>query len=90
MTKPKEGQGQERYSQPAGVTNLRRNPANVCICATCIEVRDDSIGCDRCTRWFHSRVLCMGVSQGVIDVISDSRGAGVAFICTDCRCRIDE
>ena len=58
---------------------------NAC-CGLCsVEVGDDAVGCDRCDRWYHSSVMCMGIPEGVIDNIKQYGGEGISYICTVCH-----
>lgn len=60
----------------------------VSFCGSCeAAVGQDSIGCDRCDNWFHPTSICMGVSERVIDAIREAGGAGVEYVCTQCRAR---
>ena len=55
-------------------------------CALCSNtVGDDAVGCDRCDRWYHPSVMCMGIPEGVIDNIRQYGGDGISYICTVCR-----
>ena len=55
-------------------------------CGLCsAPVGEDGIGCDRCDRWYHPSVLCMGIPENVIENIKSYGGDGVSYICTVCR-----
>lgn len=57
-------------------------------CGSCeVSVGQDGIGCDKCENWFHPSPLCMGVSHRVIEVILEAGGAGIEYVCTQCRAR---
>ena len=61
---------------------------SVVSCGSCeVAVGQDGIGCDKCDNWFHPSPLCMGVSDRLIDVIREAGGAGVEYVCTQCRAR---
>ena len=55
-------------------------------CGLCnAVVGEDAVGCDRCDRWYHPSVMCMGIPESVIDNIRSYGGEGVSYICTVCR-----
>lgn len=55
-------------------------------CDNCeLPVGRDSIGCDKCDKWYHPSPLCMGLSELVIEAIREAGGIGIEFICTHCR-----
>ena len=55
-------------------------------CVSCSgDVGDSAIGCDRCERWVHNTVMCSGLPQHMIEAIAKYEGAGISFICTNCR-----
>lgn len=55
-------------------------------CGLCnVVVGSDAVGCDRCDRWFHPSVLCMGIPESVIENIKQYGGGGISYICTVCR-----
>lgn len=61
-----------------------QNQVECCgLCST--SVGDDGVGCDRCDKWFHPSVMCMGIPEGVIQNIKEYGGEGVSYICTACR-----
>lgn len=55
------------------------------LCGTChLLVGDDATGCDRCSSWFHSSSMCLGLPDSLVSSIRE-HGDAIAFICTDCR-----
>lgn len=55
------------------------------LCGTChFLVGDDAVGCDRCSSWFHSSSMCLGIPDALVSGIRQ-HGDAIAFICTDCR-----
>ena len=71
-------------ANPAGAT--ANSGSSVELCGTCGGAcADDSIGCDRCSKWFHSSSMCLGLPDQLVSSIKQYGGDGIAFICTDCR-----
>ena len=55
-------------------------------CGMCSALTDHNcIGCDHCELWFHPTSICMSLPPDVIETVKQYGGAGVAYICTDCR-----
>ena len=66
----------------ANATNLQSRD----ICSLCSAlVGNDAVGCDRCDRWYHPSVMCMGMPETVIGNIKQYGGEGISYICTVCR-----
>ena len=60
--------------------------ANVQLCGTCcMDVGDDSIGCDECEVWVHNTEMCSGLTTDMLEAIDRYSGAGIKFVCTKCR-----
>lgn len=63
-------------SQQQGVQN----------CVSCSgDVGDTAVGCDRCEGWVHNTEMCSGLPQHMLDAIAKYDGAGISFICINCR-----
>ena len=58
-----------------------------CACGMCgTLVGDSSIGCDRCSAWFHPTEICSGLPQEAISLIAAHQADNsVLFVCTGCR-----
>ena len=46
---------------------------------------DGAIGCDRCDAWYHPSSMCLGLPDHVVQAIAEYGGAGIVFICTNCK-----
>ena len=80
------GSNSSRALPPISEDNSRSRPSVGSSFSLCsIDVGNDALGCDRCDRWYHPSVLCMGIPETVIDNIKQYGGEGVSYVCTACR-----
>ena len=55
-------------------------------CGMCgLNVGNDTIGCDKCSTWFHPTEMCSGLPNDVIKAIFSVNGDAIRFVCTNCR-----
>ena len=69
--------------QDAPVTQQSAGVQNCISCSK--DVGEAAIGCDKCECWVHNTEMCSGLPQHVIDAIVKYDGAGISFICLNCR-----
>lgn len=49
------------------------------------DVGDNCIGCDKCDDWLHATEMCSGLPANVLQTLIEYDGAGIEFICLNCR-----
>ena len=77
--------GDQVMSDPI-VDNPTSSSSNV-KCGLCdFQVGGDSIGCDKCSSWFHPSTLCTGLRALTLDCIANEGGEAIRFVCSKCRC----
>lgn len=88
--RPGRGRGGKSASTSSSATNqdapAAQQPDGVQNCVSCSkDVGNTPIGCDKCERWVHDTEMCSGLPQHMIDAIAKYDGAGISFICLNCR-----
>ena len=59
---------------------------DVQLCGSCCkDVGDTAIGCDECEVWVHNTEMCSGLTSDMIEAIGRYSGAGIKFLCMQCR-----
>ena len=60
----------------------------IVLCGFCsIVVGNDSIGCDKCSKWYHPTTQCTGLKSNTISCIQVEGGDTIKFVCSECRCQ---
>ena len=55
-------------------------------CSFCsVSIGADSVGCDKCERWFCPSTMCLGVPDNVVRSFLGEGGDAILFVCTECR-----
>ena len=65
------------------VRDLASDQIHCKMCSGVIE--GGEISCDRCKMKFHPRVMCLGVAETAVQVLSTTHDGSLNYVCCDCR-----
>ena len=55
-------------------------------CTTCkLDVKSNSIQCDRCKGWVHAKQACSGLPNKLVSELYNYKGDAIEYVCNSCR-----
>ena len=58
----------------------------VYLCTTCkLDVKTNSIQCDRCKGWVHAKQACSGLPTKLVNELYNYKGDAIEYVCNSCR-----